>query len=383
MAKTDRVKVKKEIYEWAIEESQKDLEEIENKFKNIEDWILQTSAPTFRQIQALANFLKVPLGYMFLDKPPETNIIESEFRTIDSKIPDRSKNLQDVIYNMSRKQAWMSEYRKDHGWDKVIPDYFKNFRQENKIIFSKRAKQFIELDEFWYQEIKETREAFNYLREKMESKGIMVMQSGIVGSNTHRKLDIKEFRGFMLYDDLAPLIFINASDSQAGKIFSLVHEYIHLLFEEDDVFTNDDLKSENITEKQINEITAEFLIPKDHIEKCWETNEEELVKIDRASKLFHVSKLALAIRLKELGLIGQSLIEKVKEIMESDLENKSASSSGGDYYITHRSRYGDNFIKTVIQGAESGDISYTYAFNLLDAKAKTYDYFKEDIASYE
>lgn len=113
MAKTVRVKVKKEIYEWAIAESQKDFEEIESKFKNIENWILQNSAPTFRQIQALANFLKVPLGYMFLDKPPETNIIESEFRTIDSKIPDISKNLQDAIYNMSRKQAWMSEYRRE------------------------------------------------------------------------------------------------------------------------------------------------------------------------------------------------------------------------------------------------------------------------------
>lgn len=153
----------------------------------------------------------------------------------------------------------------------------------------------------------------------MESKGIMVMQSGIVGSNTHRKLEIKEFRGFMLYDDLAPLIFINASDSQAGKMFSLIHEYIHLLFKEDDVFINDDLKNED---------------------------------------------------------------EKVKEIMEKDLENKKADSSGGNYYTTYKSHYSDNFIKTVIQGAESGDLSYTYAFNLLDAKAKTYDYFKEEIMSY-
>ena len=153
----------------------------------------------------------------------------------------------------------------------------------------------------------------------MESKGIMVMQSGIVGSNTHRKLEIKEFRGFMLYDDLAPLIFINSSDSQAGKMFSLIHEYIHLLFKEDDVFINDDLKNED---------------------------------------------------------------EKAKEIMEKDLENKRTPSSGGDYYTTYKSRYDDNFIKTVIQGAESGDVSYAYAFNLLDAKVKTYDYFKEEIMSY-
>lgn len=383
MTKTNKIKIKKEIYHWAIKQSQKNFEEIENKFTNIQDWILQDSDPTFRQIQELANFLKVPLGYMFLDKPPQTSVIESEFRTIDNKIPNISKNLQDTIFNMSRKQAWISEHRRDKGWNKIIPKYFNDINKESKISFCKKAKEFMDLNEFWYIEIKEARDAYNFLRRKIEDKGIIVMQNGIVVSNTHRKLDVNEFRGFMIYDHLAPLIFINARDSQAGKIFTLIHEYIHILFEEEDIFISEDLKNENINEKNINEITAEFLMPQAHILKYWDQNEEEVIKIERLSKIFHVSKLALTIRLEQLGLVNQHVIDEIKLIMNVDLENKKASSKGGNYYTTYRSRYGDNFIKTVIQGAESGDISYTYAFNLLDAKAKTYDYFKEDIMSYE
>ena len=43
MAETNKIKVKKEIYEWAIKESQKDFEEIKARFNKIEDWIAQSS----------------------------------------------------------------------------------------------------------------------------------------------------------------------------------------------------------------------------------------------------------------------------------------------------------------------------------------------------
>ncbi|NLW41212.1 MAG: ImmA/IrrE family metallo-endopeptidase, partial [Tissierellia bacterium] len=301
MTKGTRVVVKREIYEWAIKESQKDFEEIKAKFNKIEDWIVQNSHPTFRQLEKLANYLKVPFGYMFLDKPPKTNVIDAEFRRIGDKIPNMSKSLKDTIYDMSRKQNWISEYRKVNGWNKVIPDSFSDLDKSDYFEFAKKAKDFLDLDEYWYNDFKDNRIAYNFLRDKIENKGMLVMQSGIVGTNTHRKLDINEFRGFMLYDDLAPLIFINTNDSQAGKIFTLIHEYIHILLREDDVFFDADL--DNKLEKEVNSITAEFLMPKSHIETLWDEDDKSLNQIEKISKVFNVSKLSLAIRLRELGLI--------------------------------------------------------------------------------
>lgn len=225
--------------------------------------------------------------------------------------------------------------------------------------------------------------AFNYLREQLESSGIIVMQNGVVGANNYRKLNIDEFRGFLLYDDIAPIIFINNNDSLTGKIFTLIHEYIHFLLEEDDIFVEEDLTSEDNKEQIINRITAEYLIPTSHVEELWDNSKDLKEQIEDLSKNFHVSMIALAIKLKDMNKIDQRSVNEIKQYTQVRWENRSPKTSGGgNYYYTTKSRYGDSFLSTVIQGAESGDISYTHAFKLLDNSVKAYDYFKEEYMSH-
>ncbi len=376
MATGSRVEISRDVYLWAIEESQKDFSEIKSKFKKIEAWISGEDCPTFRQVESLANFLKAPLGYMFLNEPPGMNIIESEFRTIGNKIPEASKDLQDTLYIMARKKDWLGEYRREKGWSKLLPDDFGDLSKENIL----PAREYIGLDEFWYKKHRDKNSVFRYLRQKLENKGIIVMQSGVVGSDNRRRLNVGEFRGFLLYDDVAPLMFINSRDSEAGKIFTLIHEYFHFLLQEDDIFVDGDSDETNI-----NMMTAEFLIPASHVLKVWDNNRPGLEQIDDLSRLFHVSRLAVAIKLKALNKIPKHVVDTVKQQTEMALSERAEGDpdGGGDYYRTSRSRLGDSFLGAVIQGAESGDISYTYAFDLLGGSAKLYDYFKEEFISYE
>ena len=383
MTSANRIKVNKEIYIWAIEESRKDFEEIEDKFENIEAWISQEILPTFRQVEKLANFLKVPLGYMFLDKPPKVDIIESEFRTVGNKMPEISKELKDTLYSMGRKRDWLSEYRREKGWEKLVPKDLLDLKNQDVYSICHTVKEYLKIDEFWYRNYSNGTLAFNYLRDQLESNGITVMQNGVVGANNYRKLDIDEFRGFLLYDDIAPIIFINNNDSLTGKVFTLIHEHIHFLLGEDDIFVEEDLTSENKKEQLINRITAEFLMPTYHVEELWDDSKNLKEQIENLSKSFHVSMIALAIKLKDMGKINQRAVDEIKQYTKIRWENsKKGTGGGGNYYYTTKSRFGDNFLSTVIQGAESGDISYTHAFKLLDNSVKAYDYFKEEFMSY-
>lgn len=364
-----KVKIDQEIYVWTINESQRNYQAIKNRFSKIDAWVSQTDHPTFRQVQDLANFLKVPLGYMFLENPPKTSIIKSEFRTIGNKMPEISKDLLDTLYIIGRRRDWLSEHRRAKGWGKLLTGDFSNLNERNIYL----AKKYLELDDLWYKKYRNKDDAFNYLREKLESKGIIVMQSGVVGSNNHRRLNVDEFRGFLLYDDLAPFIFINNRDSKAGKIFTLIHEYIHFLMKTDDIFIKKDSD-----ETYINMITAELLIPTPHILELWDSRMPELTQIEMISQVFHVSELAAALKLKKLDKITQDIVKTVKQRTEKMLWGRGVRKTKGNYYITNRSRLGNSFIKAVIQGAESGDISYTYAFDLLGGSATLYDYFREE-----
>ncbi len=381
MGQTIHYEVKRDVLLWAIKESQKSIDDIELKFSKINEWISGKSVPTMKQIESLANYLKVPFGYMFLLTPPESNAMKVEFRSIDNKLPEISKNLKDTLLEMDRNQSWMSEFRQELGWDKL--DIIKSFDTEVKnkatiVEVAKLAKKLLKIEEEWYLDYSSNEKAYNYLREQLENVGILVMQNGVVGFDTHRKLELNEFRAFMLYDDYAPLIFVNGTDSAAGKIFSLMHEFVHILYQKDDIISENSHTEIKVNERKINQIAAEILIPQDVIETKWAELEhkEELARIDAISRMLKVSSYAVAVKLSEMRMIEDNIVA----IIASRSQKAKRGMSGGDFYKNYYAKMSPNFLKAVIGRTESGNLSYTYAFKLLGGiKGNVYNQIRGEI----
>lgn len=379
MAKSLRVPVKKEVWLWAIRESQKDPEEISKRYPSFNKWINGEQYPTFRQLEKIAKYLHVPFGYFFLDVPPKKDAVEAEFRVINNKLPQMSKNLKDTILEMDFRKNWMSDYRKNLGWEKldIIAD-FKAGRTGDVAADAHLARKLLDLTENWYEQVRDYDAAYNHLKEKLENAGILVMQNSVVGMNNYRRLDINEFRAFMLYDDVAPLIFINRNDTKAGMIFSLIHEYFHVLYEQEDLFI--DMIN---NEQEMNRLTAEFLMPAVDIKQRWGHFENPLERIEELCQDFKVSRLALAIKLEDLGLINQSLVELIKTKSLKDFETSRESTGSLTFYPTYKSRISTAFREAVVTSAEAGDIEYTYAFKLLGLKGRAYNTIRDEIMAYE
>ena len=377
-----RVEIKKDVLLWAIKESQLPVEYIEKQEPKIHDWIKGNVKPTIKQVKKLSNCLNIPLGLFFLDEPPKDDLLSVEFRTIKNKINKQySLNLKAIIQDMDYKKSWMSEFRMNNEYDKInLPIQLD--LNDPYTVNAQKLRTLFGIDVNWMKHVRSSYDAFKFIREKIEEFGFLVMVSGFVGDNTHRTLDISEFRAFLLRDDYAPLIFINRNDTDHGLLFSLIHEFVHYLVnEEDDILLGMEVPTE--LERSINAITAEFILPKNIFIQLFDQDAHPLDEINRIAKAYKTSTVVVAITAQQLGLISDSLKEEVMQEAIHNVNqtqpNRNRKAVGPNYYVRKISNLGRRFTKTVIQEAESGNLLFTEAYQLLNVKGNTYDKLKEHV----
>src|SRR5699024_719817 len=142
-------------------------------------------------------------------------------------------------------------------------------------------------------------EALRRLIDSAEEAGILVMVSGIVADDTRRTLNPDEFRGFVLSHPLAPLIFVNAADTKAAQIFTLVHEVCHLWLGQSAVPAASMEVQESWSdpiEIWCNQVAAEVLIPMENIRNDYR-GAPESDELDRLARKYKVSTLVVLKRI--------------------------------------------------------------------------------------
>jgi Zn-dependent peptidase ImmA (M78 family) len=124
-------------------------------------------------------------------------------------------------------QNWIRDYLVDQGNERLpFVGFCDQKRQIEEIVAAVRKSTTMEED--WFVHSADTAGSLKLLHPRFKNTGILILKNDIVGQNTHRPLDVSEFRAFTLLDGYAPLIFINSRDSTSSQLFSLTHEIAHV-----------------------------------------------------------------------------------------------------------------------------------------------------------
>jgi Zn-dependent peptidase ImmA (M78 family) len=340
--------------------------------RDFDKWIRREDAPTFNQLEKFSRATHIPLGYFFLQTPPIEKCELSKYRTIDSvALQNPSRELLDTVRHMENIQEWMRDFLIDTGSErlKYVGSLNQNCHVSNT---AQTVRDILSLTENWYEKSKSIDDSFKILRSAISDAGVLVMMNGVVGANTHRALDINEFRAFTLIDDFAPLIFINATDSKSGKLFSLLHEFIHVGIGEGSLFNANEWNDINPLETLCNAAAAEILVPESQFERVWDRfSSDTTKKIREIASFFRCGHMVVARRALDKGFISKNDYLKMLNIAQNLF--KRNKSEGGDYYKTNAVRVDRRFLLSLDASLREGRTLYTDAFRLTNTNRSTFD----------
>ena len=368
---TFRVEVEPALLDWAVTRSRIDRDEAlaKKEFRDFHLWVRREKLPTYNELRRFAQATHAPFGMLFLPEPPVEKLPIPDFRTFaNSPLSNPSPDLLETIFIAEQRQDWYRGYAQRNGYDELpfvgsasiddpVVEVAESVRRSLEFTADDRAR-----DRNWS-------EALRRLIDSTEKVGILVMVSGIVGNNTRRVLDSDEFRGFALSDPVAPVIFINGTDTKAAQIFTLIHELAHIWLGQS-ALTNATLDTTptDDTELWCNRVAAEVLVPLADFEpqEPYDSNE-----LDRLARQYKVSTLVILKRIYDAGLLQwddyRARYEAEPGRVLAILARQSGE-GGGNFYYTQPLRVSQRLAHAVISDTLAGNTLYRDAYRLVGTR---------------
>lgn len=365
--------INKELIEWAIIRNGNDLQEFYAQNPNVESWTKGERFPTVKQLESFTHKVHVPFGYMFLSKPPHEEIPLPFFGSANRNPTNKvSLNVFHTIQIIKDRQNWLTEYLEELDFPKL--EFVGKFSvNDNYKVIVNDIRKVLKIENDWASRYNNWEQALDFITNQIEDAGIIVTYNGVVGSNTHRVIDVKECRGFVLVDDRAPFLFINSADAKAAQMFTLIHELAHVWLGKSAGFDMDKmLPADDPVEVLCDKVAAELLVPEVYFLKKWETTQD----FKYLSKIFKVSPIVTARRALDLNLITRTqFFSFYNNYIEEYKAKKDRLGSGGDFYATAKKRVSLRFAAFVNNAVKDNQLLYRDAYRLTNMKGDTYNKF--------
>lgn len=367
------------VLTWARERAGVLPEDLIQFHQKYADWEAGQTKPTFRQAQTLAHKFHIPFGFLYLSEPPAEKPPTVDLRTFnDSHHHEFSLELRDVVSDALRKQDWYRDFLlKDGAEPLAFVGKYSSATSADAV-----ANDLIETLSLSLEDRAGiSKSAFlTYLTEHAEEAGVLVLRNGKVGANTHRVLNVEEFRGFCLPDPVAPLVFVNTADFEAAQIFTLIHELVHLWVGAEGVsdWRLTDQTSHATGESFCNQVAVEVLVPKEPFLKKWNERKGSLQeKADTLCQEFKVSSVVIARRAWDSGLVNRAEFFSYYNDLRVIWKNARSKGSGGNFHNSFPIANSRTLTDAICHETYSGKLLIRDGARLLGVKPATLSKYAE------
>ena len=344
----------------------------------------QTGVLKLSQAEKLATVTHTPFGFLFLKEPPDDGMPIPDLRTVgDAVVRHPSPDLMETIQAMQRRQDWMRDFLIEEG-ETPLPFVGSATLQDQPRAVAKAMRKTLDIQDGWAGNMSSWDSALLHLREKIDAARILIVINGVVGNNTRRKLDPNEFRGFVLSDPYAPLIFINGVDAKSAQMFTFAHELAHLWLGADGVTDLDPLQlgpyQREPLEPFCNHVAAEFVVPEQELLDRWDKAQKQSDPYHHLARCFKVSPIVIGRRAMDIGLITrETFFNFYNRYIEDVWRRPDAPGRGGNFWNSQNIRVGKRFGTAVVRAAKEGRLLYQQAYELTGLRGKTFDQFSSKL----
>lgn len=361
----NRVPVEPALLRWARERSGHSVESLAKRFPKLEAWERREREPTLKQLEAFAKATYTPIGYLFLPEPPVEKVPIPDFRRVSHAAPaPPSPDLLDTLYLCQQRQDWYRVFARSMGDEPL--DFAGSVAVSDDVArTAARMREALGLDIGERRALPTWTDALRRFIAQADALGVLVMVSGVVGSNNRRRLDPQEFRGFALADPLAPLVFVNGADTKAAQMFTLAHELAHIWLGQSALSDAEALRvPDEATERWCNRVAAELLVPLDAIREASEAAGSLRAQMDDLARRFKVSTPVILRRLHDAARLTR---DELGSAYEDELARLRAlpGGTGGNFYLTLGARASKRFARALVVSTLEGRTSFTESFRLL------------------
>ena len=359
----DIIRWARELYNMSEEEAAHSIGVSKEKYSA---WESGTEFPTYAKLKNISDVFHKPSAVFFFPEPPIIPI-KGDLRTLPNAVIDGfSKNVMIQLEKAKAYQLNLMELYETSSCiftnRKIIPSDIMQLCNYLRGLmgFSITAQK----------GGKNTKVVFEIYREKFYELGIYVFKDSFKDNNVS---------GLCINDDLFPVILINNSMSFARQIFTLFHEFYHLVSNtsgaeiiRDDYYEYLD-KSQSSTERSCDKFANEFLVPTDYFKIELNRQEPDEDRIAELATLYSVSKEAIMYKLWSMHVITSDEYESLKETFYGDAirnpkKKNGENTPGGNYYFTKLAYLGSSYTGDVFKQLYSGKIDSFRASEMLNSK---------------